>query len=64
MHAATRKPWCQNLKSDFNDGSVAGELKVLDEVCRGQANSQTRKLQVILYSMWGSKIDVYTMMIE
>ena len=29
MHAATSEPWCQNLKSDFNDGSVAGELKIL-----------------------------------
>ena len=64
MHTATSKPWCQNLKSDFKDGSVAGELKILDEVCGGHANSETYKVKVILCSIWGPKINVYTMMVE
>ena len=61
MHTTTSEPWCQNLISNFNNGSVAGELKIFDEVCRGHANSQTYKLKAVLYSMWGPKLDVYTM---
>jgi hypothetical protein len=41
---------------DFKDGSVIGELKILDEVADGGSirhRTQTSKLKVILYSsLW------------
>jgi hypothetical protein len=47
---------CLNLKLDFKDGSVIGELKILDEVADGGSirhRTQTSKLKVILYSsLW------------
>jgi len=68
MHTTPSEPWCLNLKLDFKDGSVIGELKILDEAADGGSirhRTQTSKLKVILYSsLWSLKIDVYTVMAE